>query len=277
MRDSLKTPAWKIVRIGVLSYVGLVVVMMIFENWFVYRPSSAADYWQAPPVPAKQCEDVAIALPDGGEIHGWWLPLGEPAEQTVLILHGNGGNLSMRGFALQQFRDRLQANVLIIDYPGYGQSAGSPSETACYQSAHAARDWLVHTKNIPDAQIIYHGESLGGGVALELAAAHTPRLLILEKTFTSLPDVGQLQFPWLPVRWIMRNRFDNRSRIALCKAPIFIAHGDADQLVPFAHGEALFALAAEPKRFMRLEGLGHNDPLPPTFFAEVKDFLQATR
>ena len=170
-------------------------------------------------------------------------------------------------------RHQIGESVLIIDYPGYGKSSGSPSEAGCYAAADAAYDWLTKTQGIAGEKIVLYGASLGGGVAVDLASRKPHRALVLIKTFTSAPDVGQHTLPWFPVRWLMRNRFDSLSKITLCKQPIFIAHGDADRIVPFSLGERLFQAAKSKKMFYRLPGADHNDPLPLECYLALKDFL----
>src|SRR5262249_8780422 len=150
---------------------------------------------------------------------------------AVLYLHGNAGNLSWRGDSMQRFRQILDQPVLIVDYPGYGKSTGKPSEVGCYAAADAADEWLTQTQGIPAENIVICGASLGGGVAVDLASRKPHRALILIKTFTSAPDVGQERFWYFPINWLMRNRFDSLGKLDCCKKPIFIAHGDCDEIV----------------------------------------------
>src|SRR5207248_5963463 len=131
---------------------------------------------------------------------------------------------------------QLEMPVLIFDYPGYGRSEGSPSEAGCYAAAEAAYAWLVQTQQVPPGQIILYGGSLGGGVAVELARRQPHRALILVSTFTSIPDMAQQLYPWLPARWLVRNRFDSLAKIGQCTQPVFIAHGTADGLLPYTQG-----------------------------------------
>src|SRR5262249_13155038 len=153
-----------------------------------------------------------------------------------------------------------------IDYPGYGKSSGAPSERGCYAAADAAHAWLTERAGIAEDHILICGASLGGGVAVDLASRHPRhRALILIKTFTSAPDVGAGVYPWLPVRWLMRNRFDSLAKLDRCRQPIFITHGTADTVIPFAHSERLYQAAHEPKHFLRIEGMDHNDPLPEQY------------
>jgi fermentation-respiration switch protein FrsA (DUF1100 family) len=167
----------------------------------------------------------------------------------------------------------LGISVLIFDYPGYGRSDGTPTEAGCYAAADAAYHWLTQTMKVPPEQLLLYGGSLGGGVAVDLASRHPHRALILVKTFTSIPDVAQSVYPWLPARWLVHNRFDNLEKIGRCPRPLFVAHGTADRLIPFAHGQRLFEAAAEPKRFLRMAEIDHNDGLSGDFFPALRVFL----
>src|SRR5262249_58324820 len=173
----------------------------------------------------------------------------------LLYCHGNAGNLSHRAGAVAALQKLLGVPILIFDYPGYGKSAGRPTEAGCCAAAEAAYDWLTGTQKVPPERLLLYGGSLGGGVAVDLASRRPYGALILMKTFTSMPDVGQSLYPWLPVRWLMRNRFNSLEKIGSCRQPVFIAHGTTDGLIPFAQGERLFAAANEPKRFFAMPGV----------------------
>jgi uncharacterized protein len=255
-----------------LGYLGAIVVLMLLENSLVYRPAGPDD-WIPPPNPLIQ--DVEFTSATGDKIHAWWLPR-TGSTGAVLYFHGNAGNLSWRGNSMAKLGEQLGEPVLIIDYPGYGKSGGRPGEAGCYAAADAAYEWLTKTQRIAANHILLYGGSLGGAIAVDLASRKPYRALILVKTFTSAPDVGQCVFPYLPIRWVMRNRLDSLSKIERCKQPIFIAHGDADRVVPFAQGQRLYEAAPQPKKFLRLPGADHNDALPPEFFTSLKQFLAET-
>lgn len=156
--------------------------------------------------------------------------------------------------------ERLQAlgyGVFVLDYRGYGGSEGSPSEDGLYSDAEAARAWLLERGR---ARLVYHAESLGTGVAVELARRHPPEGLVLEAAFDSAAAVAKTVYPFLPVDLLMKDRFDSDAKIGELQCPLLMLHGTRDQVVPFELGERLFALAPQPKRFVRLEGAGHNDP-----------------
>jgi uncharacterized protein len=263
--------AWRILRVLVLSYLGVCLVLWLLENKLLFRPLKAQDDWQ--PAPTGEILDVELKSADGTRIHAWWLPC-PGADQAMIYCHGNAGNLSHRGRSIVKVSQILKAHVLIFDYPGYGKSEGTPSEKGCYQAADAAHAYLTDTQKIDPGKIIYYGGSLGGGVAVELASRKPPRALMLVKTFTSAPDAGAELFPWLPVRWLMSNRFDNLTKIKSIHVPVFIAHGTADKLIAFKHGQRLFEAANEPKQFFTIEGADHNDPLPAEVFTAFWNFLQ---
>ena len=251
-------------------YLGIVVLMCLLENRFVYPSSTAEDEWEGPPDP--DIVEVTFASSDGNTIHAWYLA--QPgSSEAILICHGNAGNLSHRGRSLLRFRESLNRSILIFDYPGYGKSTGKPSEAGCYASADAALGWLNASVGIPCERVILYGDSLGGGVALETARRHPCRALILTKTFTSLPGVAGRLYWWLPTKWMMSNRFDNLSKIKDLHLPILIASATDDRLVPFEMGKQLYDAAAEPREFLPLEGEGHNDRLTDSYLAALRHFL----
>jgi uncharacterized protein len=266
---------WRPVLRGLSSvafiYVGVLVVLLLLENFLVFPGTTAAQNWA--PSPSDEIQDVELAAASGTKLHGWWLPH-STSERTLLYFHGNGGNLSHRGGSLLKLRKILDTAVFIVDYPGYGKSQGSASESGCCQAATASYDWLTKTQSRDPKQFILYGASLGGGVAVELASRKPHGAVVLLKTFTSLPDVAAGKFPWLPVRYLMRNRMASVDRIGSIGGPIFIAHGDADQIVPYALGQRLFAAASEPKMFVRLAGQDHDESLGEDFFVPLRSFLE---
>ncbi len=242
----------------------------LLERHLVFRPSSAAES-KAPVNPST--EDISLVSADGTKLHAWWLPGRDREAGAFLISCGNGGNLSHRGHLAADLQQSSGAGVLIYDYPGYGKSEGKPSEEGCYAAGEAAYEWLTTTAKFPADRIVLMGESLGGGTAVELATRHEHRALVLIYTFTSLPSVAKSHFPLLPTQQLMRTRFDNLSKIGRCHRPVFIAHDPSDSVVPFSHGQALFAAANPPKEFFQLEGCGHNIPRGDTLCGPIARFL----
>jgi pimeloyl-ACP methyl ester carboxylesterase len=244
--------------------------MWLLENKLVFFPVKAAEAWE--PAPSTDIQDVQITSPAGTRIHAWWLPA-NPEAPVLILFPGNAGNLSGRGESIVRIAEKLGTSVLIFDYPGYGKSEGKPNEQACYDAAEGAIRWLKDEQHVPTERMILYGESLGGGVATEMATRHPCRALVLVKTFTSLPAVGKRHYPWLPVQWLMSNRFDNVSKLPGVKCPVFICSASADCVVPFEHGRLLFDAANEPKRFCCEDGCDHNDPLSDGFWEELRKFL----
>ena len=267
---------WRPVLRGLRSlaviYVGVLVVMLLLENYLVYPGTTASQSWV--PAPSDEIQDVDLVSASGVKLHGWWLPCPD-SDRTLVYFHGNGGNLSHRGGLMMKLRKVLDTAVFLVDYPGYGKSQGSTTEAGCYETATAAYDWLTQTQKRDPKRMILYGVSLGGAVATELATRKPHGALVLVKTFTSLPDVAAGQYPFLPVRWLMRNRMPTIDRIRSVDGPIFIAHGDADRLIPFAHGQQLYAAASEPKTFVRLPGQDHDESLGEGFYLPLKTFLDA--
>jgi fermentation-respiration switch protein FrsA (DUF1100 family) len=255
-----------------LGYLGLLLVLLALENWFIYRPTTAAQAWVEPTDPAVR--DVYFDLPTGERVHGWWRPRAD-AKLAVLYCHGNAGNLSHRGGSLARWADTLDASVLIFDYPGFGRSTGAPTERSCYASGEAAWTWLTTEQHVEPSRVVLIGASLGGAVATDLAREHGCRALVLVKAFTSIPDMAAGMFPWLPARYFVRHRFDNLSKLPFVRRPVFVTHGTTDGVIPFAHGERLFAAANEPKQFLPLPGNDHNDKLPDELFTRLRRFVDA--
>lgn len=249
-------------------------VLSAFENRFVYFPTRADQDWYEPTTLSKQ--DVSLALADGATIHAWWCP--KPGADTALIYaHGNGGNLSHRTPWYEMMQQKLRVSILAFDYPGYGKSTGSPSEAGCYASAEAAWQWLTTTGGISPDRIVLFGESLGGGVVTEIATRHPCRALALYSTFSTMPAVAKELYPILPTESLMRNRYDNLTKIATLRCPVFIAHGAADRMIAPHHGQRLFDAAHEPKTLFWIPGADHNDAMRPEMVEALGEFLRRTR
>jgi fermentation-respiration switch protein FrsA (DUF1100 family) len=246
-----------------------VTLLLLLEDRLLYHPRRHGDPWLSPP-PGLTIEEVWLPAANLGAVHAWWC-LYPGADGAVLFCHGNAGNLSQRGKDIEAIQHGLQQSVLIFDYAGYGRSPGEPSEAGCYAAANAAYDWLV--QRVSPQRLIILGQSLGGGVAIDLASRRPHRTLAVFKTFTSVPDIALAKFPLLPT-WLARNRFNNLAKIRQCTGPVFIAHGDCDHLIPLEQGERLFEAAPCPKRFFRMQGCGHHGAISADFLRPLADFLQ---
>lgn len=239
------------------------------ENRCVYHPAPAAGKPGLPPPP---WEDMELRTADGVKIHARWCP--HPDAKGVLIYcHGNAGNLERFNKLASDLWITLDRSILLFDYPGFGRSEGKPSEKGCYAAADAAYDAVMRMNGASSDHVVICGESLGGGVAVDLASRRPHQTLVLIRTFTSIPDVAKQQFSVISAPAIMVNRFESLKKIPTCRMPIFLAQADQDRLIPFAHGEKLRDACQAPVRFHRLRGLDHNDPLPADFFVALRAFL----
>jgi fermentation-respiration switch protein FrsA (DUF1100 family) len=191
---------------------------------------------------------------------------------VVLFAGGNAGNVTQFSGMLKTLHE-LGVSTLAFDYRGYGRSHGKPNETGVLADARAARAWLAKRAGIDERDVVLMGRSLGGGVMVDLAGRDGARALIVESTFTSIPDVAAVHYPLVPVRWLMRTRLDSVGKIANYHGPLLISHGNADKIVPFALGQQLFTAANEPKQFYVIAGGDHNDPPPVEYYRELDKFF----
>ena len=234
----------------------LLALVCWFQSQLVYFPSMGRELAGTPRDAGLEYEEVWLDTSDGERLHGWFVPVPQ-ARGTVLLFHGNAGNISHRIDYLIMLR-RLGYSSFIVEYRGYGQSSGAPSEPGTYRDAEAAWQHLTEKRGIAPARVALLGESLGAAVAAWLAAEREPGALVLASAFTSVPDLGAEVYPFLPVRLLSRFRYDTRSALARVRAPVLVAHSPHDEIVPYRHGRALFDAAREPKAFLDLRG-GHNE------------------
>ena len=247
---------WHILGILAAVYAGLMLVLYFFQARLVFYPETGREIIATPAQAGLPYEDIRLTTGDGLSLHGWYVPAPQP-RGTVLFLHGNAGNISHRIDSVQMFH-RLGYSTLIFDYRGYGNSGGTPSEQGTYRDAEAAWRYLTEQRRIPSCRIVLFGESLGGAVGAWLAARQKPAALMIASGFTSVPDLARQFYPYLPVRWLARIRYDTAENLRAVTAPVLIAHSPEDEIIPFEHGRALYAAANPPRRFLELAG-GHND------------------
>ena len=276
---SLQPRSWKrwTARIVILLAVVYLVsfgVLLLIEDSLLYHPVSAADDWRAPPKRLASLKDVEL-LADGTRFHAWWSTPDnwDATKGAVLFCHGNGGNLSWWGGVIENWHKHRREAFLILDYPGYGKSEGRPSEAGCYAAGSAAYHWMTEIQRVSGDQVLLVGQSLGTGVATQLAVDCRHRAMVLISPFTSMPDMAAEKLPLFPGRWFIHNNFDNLARISRCHRPLLVVHGVEDELVPIHQGERLFAAANPPKKFLPLDGVGHRVKLDDEFFRTLEALL----
>ena len=261
----------RIIRALAIGYLFFVLLMMWLETVLIYPR------WQIPPgdwSPAGVAlEDVYFDSEDGTSLNAWYFAHPQPRAH-VLYCHGNGEDLSHLGEYMDGLREEYDVSILAFDYRGYGKSDGKPHEQGILADGRAAQRRLAQRAGIPTNQVVLWGRSIGGAVSVQLAVDLGARGVILERTFTSLPDVAARHYPFLPVRWLMRNRYDSRSSIPQYRGPLLQSHGTADEVVPFALGEELFAAAGSAnKRFLAMPGVTHNGPNAEDYYTVLRRFL----
>ncbi|MEQ8209601.1 MAG: alpha/beta hydrolase [Lacipirellulaceae bacterium] len=261
------------IRNLLVFYLLLLLMLSIFERWLVFPAPSPSGVDLQPE--GLAFEDVFFDADDGTKLHGWYVPHDSP-RAYVLYCHGNGEDVPRLANRLKVLHDRIGVAVFAWDYRGYGRSVGTPHEENVVADARTAQLWLAERAGIDPAEVVLIGRSLGGAATIAVAAEHPVRGLVLDRTFAKLTDAAAVHYPFIPVRWIMRNKFDSLERITKYEGPLLQTHGTADEVIPFAHAEKLFSAAAsERKRFMRVEGANHNGPLPEECYMALDEFLDA--
>jgi len=246
----------KIIVVVVVSYGLLIAVVYLMQSRMLYLPGVPGRMLAMTPIDAgMDYQDVSIKTADGVTLHGWFV--GGQSDQVLLFFHGNAGNISHRLESIRQFHD-LGLSILIIDYRGFGQSGGRTTESGIYRDAEAAWRYLTEDRRVSASDIVLFGRSLGASVASWLAARHQPMALIVESAFTSVPDIAQELYPWLPARWLSRFNHATRDYVRDVRSPILVVHSRDDEIIPFRHGEAILASANEPRVLLALRGT-HND------------------
>ncbi len=246
----------------------LVVALYVLQRSILFVP----DVTSPDPATGQASEMVRVKAetPDGLSLEGWWHPP-PPDGIAILYFHGNAGSIGSRSGKARRLIDRGYG-VLLAGYRGYGGNPGSPSEEGLITDGRA---WLeaLGRLGVPARSALLYGESLGSGVATALAAERAVAGVVLEAPYVSIEEIAAARYWFVPVRRLLLDRFDNASRVPLLKAPVLIVHGTADRVVPVGHGERLFELASEPKRFARLEGGGHVDLFDHGALAALDSFV----
>ena len=204
----------------------------------------------------KELDPLTVTTEDGLKITSWYRPALARDKLTIVFFQGNAGHLGYRNYKVRPWLD-AGYGVLMIGYRGFG-NPGSPSEEGLYMDAQAAID-AVRATGVPESGLVFYGESMGTGVATQMATEYGASALILESPYTSVPDVGADRYPLVPVRFLLRDHYDSIAKIKDVHMPLLLLHGEIDQVVPSKFGKKLFAAANEPKQAVYLPGTGHNN------------------
>jgi hypothetical protein len=263
---------------ALIGYILVLVLVRIFEARFVFfpdYPGRLAGDWHPRNLAVQ---DIWLTSSDRTKLHGWWIP-NEKAKFTFLAFHGNAGNITDRALIYEFLRDAAPGNVLALEYRGYGQSEGKPSEHGLYEDAGTAYDYLVNVRHIDPQKIISFGQSLGTAVAAHLAVQKQVAAIILEAPFPSASRLAKLIFRFLPgLSFFVRGQFDTQTRVQEIHAPIFIVHCHEDPVLPFTLGQEVYAASNPPKTFLEINGRCHEEALiiaPEKCRAALQNFLNS--
>lgn len=242
----------------VVAYVLFTGALYGMQRNLLYYPDRTRPDVEVAGVP--EMREVTLETEDGLALLAWY-KAAEPGHPTVVYFCGNAGNIGHRGSKVRHYLD-AGMGVLLVSYRGYGGNPGKPTEEGLYADGRAALAFLAD-QGVAPARVVAYGESLGAGIAVQMAleqAAKAPLgTLVLEAPFASLADVAAKHYPFVPVRWLLKDRFESDAKIARVRAPVFILHGEKDRVVPVSAGRALFAAAVEPKDSLWLADRHHND------------------
>ena len=261
----------RLIIIAVASIMAMALLRSI-ENRFIFLPPRYPEGFPAARVYPPGLEEIWLTTEDGVRLNAWFLA-NHASPKVLLWFHGNATNIGQQLDELETY-SRLGTNIFAIDYRGYGKSEGSPTEAGVYRDADAAYRYLVDQRHFAPANIIVYGHSLGGAVAIDLAARCECGGLIVESSFTNTGDMARRMFHVPFIEHLPRSRFDSLAKIARVRCPVLVIHGTRDPVVPFSMGQKLYDAAPEPKSFLPVEG-GEHDSIFTSGGEKYWDRLQA--
>ncbi|MFZ5672155.1 MAG: alpha/beta hydrolase [Pseudomonadota bacterium] len=267
-------PILRLVAIAaILLYLAAALFMYASQRSYQYFPAHRGS--SAAALGLEGVADLRLVTEDAQTLQVWYAAP-KPGRPVILYLHGNGGEIADRSERFAAYQ-RGNFGVLFVSYRGYGASTGKPSETGLVKDARAAYDWLI-AQGVNSEAIMLVGESLGSGVAVQLAAERRVGAVALEAPYYSAADIAASLYWWLPVHWLMKDRFDSFAYIGKVHAPLLVIHGDEDHVIPIGEGRKLFAKANEPKQMVVVPGATHGAIFSPdTWALEMRFFDQLVR
>ena len=257
----------------VFFYFLLLTILFFFQGSLLYHPS-VNNYLKGQVAnEPTEIEKVKITTLDNIDLVAWFYNKNIKKFKTILFLHGNAGSLENRTYKLNHFKD-LNVNFLIIAWRGFSGNAGKPNEAGLYNDAASAIKWLK-SKGVTEKDIILYGESLGTGVAFEVAQNKNYAGVILESPFTSMINMGKKYYPFFPVSLLLKDKFESYKKISKVSVPILVLHGKEDKIVPFFMGQKIYELANEPKFFYSQEYGDHMIDYDTELLTTLEKFIQS--
>jgi uncharacterized protein len=253
----------------IVAYLAIVALLAIFQRSFIYHPPRGPLDQAA----LRSAGYAPLDAPSVGVPTLWYAPPASPRFNVVVFLHGNAGNVAGSSSKVEPLR-AAGYGVLLVEYPGFAQAAGRPTEASLVAAGRAGVAAL-QAHGVPSTRLVLWGESLGTGIATQLALDAPVAGVILEAPFTSVADRAQEIYWWIPARPLVRDVFDNLGRVGRLNAPLLIVHGERDRTTPAPHGRALLAAAAEPKQGVFFPQGGHVDLPEHGMMSVVLRFLES--
>ena len=242
MFQKLKVFFFKLFLVLFFIYISILLILFFFQRNLLYHPSE--NNYSGDKLTAS-IEKVKIKTQDNIDLLGWYHKKNSNNYKTILFLHGNAGSLENRIHKLNHFGS-MNINFLVIAWRGFSGNNGEPTEKGLYEDARSAIFWLKK-QGILEKDIVVYGESLGTGVATEIAQNNNYAGVILESPFTSMIEAAKNKYPFFPIKFLLRDKYENDKKIKKIKSPILIMHGQVDKIVPFWMGEKIYNMANKPK------------------------------
>ncbi len=253
----------------IIAYITVIIFIYFYQRNLLYHP--AENNYQSDKIQFNYNE-IFIKVDEEIKLKSWIIKKDLKKFKTLLIFHGNAGHLSNRIYKLNEL-NKLNINILLISWRGFSGNKGSPTEQNLYKDAKAAIKWL-NEQNITNDKIILYGESLGSGVVVEMAKKNNFNSIILESPFTSIEDSAKIYYPYLPVRLLLKDKYDSISKIKKISIPIMIMHGEKDDVVPFSMGKILFEKANSPKHSYFTSTDDHMMEFNSELLEAIKNFVE---
>ena len=252
----------------IIAYIVVIIFVYFYQRNLLYHPSE--NNYQNDTIQFNH-QEIFIKVNDEIKLKSWIINKDLKNFKTLVFFHGNAGDLSNRIYKLNEL-DKLNINILLISWRGFSGNEGYPTEKNLYEDAEAAIKWL-NKKKVSNSQIILYGESLGTGVAVEIASKNNFNSIILESPFTSIENSAKIYYPYLPVRLLLKDKYDSIGKIKMIDTPILIMHGEKDDVVPISMGKELFEKANSPKQSYFSSEDDHMMEFNPSLLNEIKSFI----
>ena len=257
----------------IFFYILLVIFVFFFQRNLLYHPSIDNYLKESVGTEPSEIEKIKVTTNDKLDLTGWFYNKNIEKFKTIVFFHGNAGSLKNRTYKLNHFKD-LNVNFLIIAWRGFSGNKGKPNEMGLYEDAESAIKWL-NANGIKEKNIILYGESLGTGVAIEVAQNKNYAGIILESPFTSMVNMGKKYYPFFPVSFLLKDKFESYRKIQKISVPIIVMHGKQDKIVPFAMGKKMYEMANEPKFFYVQEYGDHMIDYDTELIMTLEKFIQS--